>query len=132
MKTIYGLAMLATAAALTLTACGGGGSAGGGGGGNAAKGKDLFTSKQCITCHALAAVPASASAAIGPKLDGIGTAAATRKPGMTAEAYIRESLKDPNAFISPGFTGPPSLMVLPLPVNDAEISDLVAFLISQK
>lgn len=131
MKTAHGLAMLAAAAALTLSACGGGGGAAGGGG-NAARGKDLFTSKQCLTCHAMAAVPASASASIGPKLDGIATAAATRKPAMTAEAYLRESLKDPNAFISPGFTGPPSLMVLPLPVNDAEISDLVAFLMTQK
>lgn len=130
MKTTYGLAMLVAAAALTLSACGGGGGAGGGGGGNAAKGKDLFTSKQCITCHTLAAVP-GAVGIIGPNLNKIGTDAATRKPGVTAEAYIRESIKDPNAFIAPGFTAP-SLMIPPVPVSDPEITDLVAFLITQK
>jgi len=128
MKAMFGLAMLTAAAALTLAACGGSSS---GGSGNAAKGKDLFTSKQCVTCHALSSVPASASASIGPKQDGIGTRAGTTIPGTTAEAYIRQSIKEPNAFIAPGYTSP-SLMVLPVPVTDAEINDLVAFLLTQK
>jgi hypothetical protein len=49
---------------------------------------------------------------------------------MSAEDYLRESIKDPNAFIVPGQQSP-SLMVLPVPVSDREIDDLVAFLLTQ-
>ena len=116
---------------VALSACGGGGGGtAAGGGGNAAKGKDLFTSKQCITCHTLAGVT-GAVGTIGPPLNGIGSTAASRKSGMTADAYIRESIKTPDAFIVDGFTKP-SLMILPVAVTDAEITDLAAFLVSQK
>ena len=111
---------------LALVGCGGGG---GGPSGDANKGKQLFESKQCVTCHTLTGIT-TATGTIGPSLNGIGTAAATRKPGVAAEAYIRESIKDPNAFTAPGYT--PGLMVLPIPVNDQEITDLVAFLLTQK
>lgn len=104
---------------------------GGGGAGDASRGRTLFESKQCVTCHVLASIP-NATGTIGPSLNGIGTTAATRKPGMAAEAYMRESIKDPSLFIVPGFAGPPSAMVLPVPVNDQEISDLIAFLLTQK
>jgi cytochrome c551/c552 len=130
------LAFLLMTLTLALTACGGGGGgaapSGGGATGNADRGKTLFSDKQCITCHKVASIPASSAATIGPPQDGIGTAAGTRKSGMTAEAYIRESIKEPNAFITPGFPGPPSAMILPVPVSDAEINDLVAFLMTLK
>jgi cytochrome c2 len=125
------LAFLFLTLSLALTACGGGGGAsggGGGGGGNADRGKTLFTEKQCITCHKVPGI-AAATGVIGPDLAGIGTRAATQKPNTTAEAYLRESLKEPNAFVVPGQQSP-SLMVLPVPVSDAEITDLVAFLLT--
>lgn len=130
MKYTIGVAMLAAVAILAVGACrsGGGGSDSGG---NANKGKDLFTSKQCTTCHTLSAVPAAVGV-IGPPLNGIATTAASRVPNQTAEVYLRTSMKTPDAFIVPGFPGPPSLMVLPVPVTDAEINDLVAFLLTQK
>lgn len=126
-----GLAVLLMALTVAIAACAGGGTgATTGGGGNADRGKALFTEKQCITCHTLSSVP-GATGTIGPTLNGIATTAATRKPGMSAADYIRESIKDPNAFITPGFASP-SAMVLPVPVNDAEINDLVAFLMTQR
>jgi cytochrome c2 len=131
----HGIAFLLLALALALTACGGGGTpanTGGGGtsSGNANNGKALFASKQCITCHTLKSVP-GATGTIGPDMDGIGTRAATRVSGKSAADYIRDSIKDPNAFIVPGYTSP-SPMILPVPVSDSEINDLVAFLVNEK
>jgi cytochrome c2 len=111
------------------TGGGGGGTSSSGGSGDANKGKTLFTSKQCITCHTLASIP-GAVGTIGPNMNGIGTRAGERKPGMAAADYLRESLKTPDAYTVEGYAK--GLMVLPVPVTDAEINDLVAFLLAQK
>ena len=130
-----GVAFLLLVLTLALTACGGGSGGGGtastgGASGNADRGKQLFADKQCGTCHVLASVPGAAGT-IGPTLNGIGNTAGSRKPGMSAADYIRESIKDPNAFVVSGYPSP-SPMILPVPVNDAEINDLVAFLVGQR
>jgi mono/diheme cytochrome c family protein len=123
-----GLALLFVAILLVGVGCSGGGP----GGGDANRGRQLFISKQCTTCHTIAGIP-EATGTIGPDQTHIATVAATRKPGMAADAYIRESIKDPAAFIVPDFPAPSNGgMVLPIPVNDAEINDLVAFLMTQK
>jgi len=74
----------------------GGGEQGGGeqGGGQqaAAEGEQLFTENGCSSCHTLSA--AGADGTVGPDLDDIS------KPD---EAYIRESIVDPNATIAKGF-----------------------------
>jgi len=98
--------------------------------GDANKGRQLFESKACISCHVLSGIP-SATGTIGPPLDRLATTAETRKPGMGAAAYIRESIKEPNAYVVPGYPSP-TLMILPNPVSDSEINDLVAFLMTQK
>ncbi len=121
------------AAMVLIAGCSGGGAApgggaGSGGAGSADAGKALFTAKGCASCHTLTA--AAASGTIGSKLDGIGVAAGTRKPGVAAEAYIRESIQDPQAFIAPGFTAPSS-MPSGLAIGK-ELDDLVAFLLAQK
>ncbi len=135
---VRGTAFLLLILTLALTACGGssgsgnpGASSGGSStSGDADRGKALFTEKQCITCHTLTAVP-GANGTIGPNLDHIATTAATRKPNTSAADYIRESIKDPNAFIVPGYPSP-SPMILPVPVNDNDINNLVAFLLTQR
>ena len=112
---------------LALVACGGGGGAAGPGDAN--RGKTLFESKACITCHTLPGI-ASATGTVGPPLAGIANTAGTRKPGMSAEAYIRESIENPNAFVVPGFPSPS-----PMPPGQAagqELADLVAFLLAQR
>jgi len=132
-----GIAFLLLTLALALTACSGssgnpgGGTAGGTNStGNATNGKALFASKQCITCHTLKSVP-GANGTIGPDMDGIASRAGTRVAGKSAADYIHDSIKDPNAFIVPPYTSP-SPMILPVPVNDSEINDLVAFLLTEK
>jgi cytochrome c len=127
------LAFLVLTLSLALTACGPSGGAppsGGGTAGNADRGKTLFTEKQCITCHKVPGI-AAATGVIGPDLAGIGTRAATQKPNTSAEAYLRESILEPNAFVPPGQQSP-SLMVPPVPVNAAEATDLAAFLLTVK
>ena len=132
MRIVRTLSLLAGAVALTVVACTGGGGGGGGGTGDANKGKDLFAAKACGTCHTITGIP-GAVGVIGPTLNGVATAAATRKPGMSAEAYLRESLKDPAAFVVEGFPAPSAGgMVLPIPVTDGEINDLVAYLLTLK
>ena len=105
---LFALPLILFAAACSGGAASGGGSSAGGGAagaGDANAGKTFFASSACPSCHALTGVP-NATGQIGPKLDGIGTNGATRQPGKTAEAYIRESIVDTNAFVSPGLTAP--------------------------
>lgn len=95
-----------------------------------ALGKAVFSGKgTCFACHTIKGVSASA---VGPDLTDIGAEGHTPKPGMSAEAYIRESIEDPNAFVSHGF--PPGMMPQGLKNNmtGPEFEALVAFLLAQK
>jgi cytochrome c oxidase subunit II len=85
----------------------------------------------CGTCHTIAGVPGM-NGAIGPELTHVGTVAASRKPGMSAEDYLNESIVNPTAFIVPGFPpamppngGDPNL-------DDQKRSAIVAYLLSLK
>jgi mono/diheme cytochrome c family protein len=69
-------------------------------------GRAVFDRNGCAACHATQ----GDVRLVGPSLAGISQAGATRKPGTAAEDYIRESIEDPNAFVVPGFPGPPSPM----------------------
>jgi mono/diheme cytochrome c family protein len=72
------------------------------GGTGAVLARGLFGSKGCSACHMITEI-ASARGNIGPPLDQIGVVGATRKPGTSAEDYIRESILTPAATLSPGF-----------------------------
>jgi len=64
-----------------------------------------------------------------PDLAGIGSRAATRKPGMSAKAYIIESLLQPSAYIVEGY--PPIMPAVdkpPIGLNRSELWALTAFL----
>ena len=54
----------------------------------------------CGVCHTVAGTDAGGQ--VGPELTHIGSIASTRT-GLDAEAYIRESIEDPGAFVAPGF-----------------------------
>jgi cytochrome c oxidase subunit 2 len=74
-------------------AAGGGGAVAGGQTATAAQGKAIFTGEGgCGACHALS--DAGTSGTVGPKLNGIA------KQGA---AFIKQSIEDPNAKITPGF-----------------------------
>jgi cytochrome c2 len=79
----------------------------------------------CLTCHALGREGLRA-----PNLAGIGSQAATRIPGKSAEDYIRESLVEPCAYVVEGYDCimPQTLLQT---LGPAKITALIAFLESQ-
>ena len=72
---------------------------------------------------------------VGPDLSHLGTDAAERKPGMSAEDYIFESIRDPEAFVAPGVPRAiPGIMTAGITagLSDDEVNALVDFLMAQK
>jgi cytochrome c2 len=93
---------------------------------DAARGRELFTQRGCGTCHTLQA--AGSNATVGPNLNGIGTQAGERKPGQSAEAYLKESIENPSAFVVPNYSP-----AMPLGLaNGQDLDDIVAFLLTQR
>jgi mono/diheme cytochrome c family protein len=91
-------------------------------------GEGIFKGKgTCTVCHAIGQKGTRA-----PDLAGVGARAGTRKPGMSAKAYLIESLLDPAAYLVEGY---PAIMPRvdrpPIGLNRSELWALVAFLESQ-
>ena len=64
-----------------------------------ARGRQVYQALRCSSCHE----PNLFGQRVGSPLDHIGTIAATRRPGMSAEDYVRESVLDPGAYVVPGY-----------------------------
>ena len=81
--------------------------------------------RTCSSCHALTAGQNS----YGPSLAKIGSEAATRKPGVSAEEYVFESIVTPNAYRHQTQYGemPANIAV---GLSSEDLFDLTAFLIS--
>jgi mono/diheme cytochrome c family protein len=100
--------------------------------GDAQAGATLFaaatigTNPGCKTCHTL-----DGTKLVGPSLQGVGTRAATRVQGETAEQYLRTSIIDPNAYVVEGFTQGvmPSFKTV---LDDTQLNNLVAYLLTLK
>lgn len=90
------------------------------------RGRTLFYAKGCVGCHRKAGEQNSVP--VGPDLTGLADRAAERKPGMSAEAYVRESIRTPGAFIAPGFSTA-TLAMPDLGLSDDEIDAVTAFLL---
>lgn len=93
---------------------------GGSGGGDPVEvGRSTFAAN-CTGCH-----NTSADNLVGPGLAGIGDRAGSRISGVSADDYIRESIREPGAFLVEGF-GPvmPSFSTL----SQGEIDGLIAYL----
>jgi mono/diheme cytochrome c family protein len=90
-----------------------------------AAGEKIFREKgQCTTCHTV-----GGPGGRGPDLGGVGTRAATRKPGMAAKAYLVESLIDPAAFIVPNYPNiMPKIDRPPIGLNRSELWAVAAYL----
>jgi mono/diheme cytochrome c family protein len=96
---------------------------GGGGGptGDPAAGKEIFTTTAqppCASCHTLA--EANASGTVGPDLDQV-------LKGKD-EAFIHESIVNPDAEIASGFTAGVMPATYGEQLDDQQLADLVAFL----
>jgi cytochrome c551/c552 len=92
--------------------------------GNAAAGKALFDAQGCNACHTFK--PAGATAKVGPDLDNLAADAAKAKRGSPAE-YAAESIKDPGAYVVPGY---PNGVMPKFNLSGKQVADLVAFLTS--
>ncbi len=64
---------------------------------------------------------------VGPPLDHVGTVAATRRPGLSAEEYLRQSVVDPGSYVVPGY---PDSMPRGLGdrISPEDLADLVQYL----
>ena len=88
-------------------------------------GEQIFERKgTCTICHRIGQVGARA-----PDLAGVGGRAAARKPGVSATAYLVESLLDPGAYLLEGFPNiMPKVDRPPIGLNRSELWAVVAFL----
>ena len=87
-------------------------------------GETLFGDR-CIDCHRKAD---DGPARMGPTLANLAVTAATRRPGLSAEEYLIESIVDPGAFQPPGSRGRmPQLVARDL--TDDDVRNIVAFLL---
>jgi cytochrome c2 len=95
--------------------------------GNAAKGKALYSSLGCSTCHSL-----TGANGIGPTFKGLYGSRVKLTNGTTVTAnpaYLTQSIEDPDALIVQGFRpGIMSGVIKPHQVSLADAADLVAFL----
>jgi mono/diheme cytochrome c family protein len=88
-------------------------------------GEEIYKTKgTCDICHRIGQKGTRA-----PDLGGVGSRAANRKAGMSAKAYIIESLINPNAYLVEGY--PPIMPAVdkpPIALNRSEVWALTAFL----
>jgi mono/diheme cytochrome c family protein len=101
-----------------------------GAGGNAAQlaaGKKVFLDAGgCGACHTLK--DAGSTGTVGPKLDNV--AADAKTAGKALEAFVKESIEDPNAYVAPGFPKgvmPPDFNTT---LTAQQIADLVAYIVA--
>ena len=83
-----------------------------------------FASNGCASCHTLKA--AGATGKIGPDLDKL--PAYAKQAGKPLEAFVKESIVDPNAYVQPGF--PKSVMPPFSTLPKDQLDALVKFLIT--
>jgi len=104
--------------------------------GNVDNGKNLFTTQGCAACHSLK----PGEKIVGPSLAGIATRAGDtikapdyKGKATTGELYIRESIVQPGAYVTPGYPDgvmPKDFGTAKLTAQD--LADLIAFLLTNK
>jgi mono/diheme cytochrome c family protein len=90
----------------------------------AGAGREIFSEAGCAGCHA---VEGLSEATVGPDLTHIGAEAASRKPGLSAELYLRESFLLPNAHRVEGY---PDDVQCGGVLSRSQLDSLVAFLLA--
>ena len=88
-------------------------------------GAQLFRAKGCSSCHV--GPDSTTSSTRYPRLVDASVWAGNRRPGMTAEEYIAQSIREPSAFISPESTGDATMPQLD--VSDDEVEALIDYLL---
>jgi cytochrome c551/c552 len=99
-----------------------------GGGSSAAGGADaaqIFQDKGCGGCHTFQ--PAGANGQQGPDLDNVAQDA--QKAGKPVDAYVKESIEDPSAYVVPGFQ---PIMPTFADLSGDQVDALVAYITQSK
>lgn len=91
--------------------------------GDATAGKAVFVNNGCGACHVFKA--AAAAGSVGPDLDKLAQYATTANQGTT-EAFTRQSITDPGAYVEKGYAA--GIMPAFSTLSAQQLSDLVAFL----
>ena len=104
--------------------------------GVADNGQKLFAAQGCAACHSLK----PDEKLVGPSLAGVAARAGDRiktadykAKATTGELYLRESIVQPGAYVTPGF--PDGVMPQDYgkaKLNAQDLADLIAFLLTQK
>jgi cytochrome c oxidase subunit 2 len=94
--------------------------------GDPALGKSVFASSGCGNCHAFA--PAGTSGAVGPDLVSAPSGDA-QKANMTLAAFVKQSIVDPNAYVSPGYPTGVMPQTYGSQLSKSQLADLVAFIV---
>jgi mono/diheme cytochrome c family protein len=137
MRKIFStLLVLVAAASLLLAACGK--KSDGPVVGDPAKGKKLYESatlgsksaEGCVSCHNYDEAQGLNDKA--PYTTGTATRSETRVPGMTAEEYIHESIINPNAYVVENYKEGDMYQTWAEDLNEQQIADLVAYLLTEK
>ncbi len=140
MRKFWMIVLLVLGLTVVLAACGGGGSeapadtSSTGPVGNAARGQRLYeqtvigraSAPGCVTCHSME----PGVVVVGPSHAGVGARAATYVAGMSAEEYLRDSIINPDAHIVEGFTPGVMYQNYGSELNEQEIADLVAYMLT--
>jgi len=92
--------------------------------GNAARGKTLFATNACSSCHAIA----KDQTLVGPSLYGIWNTAVTREPGVAAKDYMFESILAPNKFVVNGFAQGLMPASFAQALTTQQLADLLAYM----
>lgn len=88
-----------------------------------------FDTGGCVACHSIKGIGGD-GANVGPPLMRTGAIAADRRPGPSPEAYIEESILDPDAFIMPNCpTGPCASGVMPQTYAETLTSDQITTMV---
>lgn len=93
------------------------------------RGQNLFVGPgTCNSCHDVSA----GVKIVGPSLKGVASRAGARKPPLTADEYIRESILTPNKFVVPGFQSGLMPQTFAQTLNSQQVDDLIAYLLTLK
>jgi hypothetical protein len=92
--------------------------------GSSSSAPTVFLSNGCHGCHVLDDL--SGNARIGPDLTHVDRVAASRVEGLGAEEYIRQSLREPQAFVVPGYGSE----MPTLDLTEEEVEELIELLLA--
>ncbi len=89
------------------------------------RGRQVYGELGCASCHE--AGPLNLWRPVGPPLDHVGTVAESRRAGLSAEEYLRQSIVDPGSYVVPGY---PDSMPRGLGdrISAEDLADLVRYL----